>query len=113
MTLKEIVQKLDLIPLGGTGEKNLDRTVTGGYVSDLLSDVMANSKEGNIWITLQTHVNVIAVATLNDLTGIIFVNGRKPEQETLEKAIEKDLPLLMSDLPAYELAGKMYQLGIT
>jgi len=113
MTLKEIVQKLGLIPLGGTGEKNLDITVTGGYVSDLLSDVMANSKEGNIWITLQTHVNVIAVATLKDLAGIILVNGRKPEPKTLEIASEKDLPLLMSDLPAYELAGKMYQLGIT
>ena len=113
MTLKEIVQKLNLIPLGGIGEKNLDITVTGGYVSDLLSDVMANSKKGNIWITLQTHVNVIAVATLKDLAAIIFVNGRKPEHETLERASEKNLPLLMSDLPAYELAGKMYQLGIT
>lgn len=111
MTLKEIVQKFELTVWAG--EKNLDKTVTGGYVSDLLSDVMANSKEGNIWITLQIHVNVIAVATLNDLTGIIFVNGRKPEPKTLEIAIEKDLPLLMSDLPAYELAGKMYQLGIT
>ncbi|KPK96069.1 serine kinase [bacterium SM23_31] len=112
MTLRGIVQKLDLIPLGGTGEQNLDKKVTGCYASDLLSDVMANSKEGNIWITLQIHANVIAVATLNDLTGIIFVNGRKPEQETLEKARDKNIPLFMSKLQTYELAGKMYQLGI-
>jgi len=110
MTLKEIVQKLDLTVC--TGEQNLDKAVSGCYVSDLLSDVMANSKEGNIWITLQIHINVVAVATLKEFTGIIFVNGRKPEQETMDKAKEKNLPLLMSNLQTFELAGKLYQMGI-
>lgn len=110
MRLKEIVEKLDLTVL--VGQDKLENKVTGGYASDLLSDVIANSKEGNIWLTLQTHQNIIAVATLKDLAGIIIVNNRQPDEETLEKAEKEKIPILTSKLTTFELAGKLYELGI-
>jgi len=111
MKLKDIVKNLGAKV--ETPEENLDRDVTGGYMSDLLSDVMANSKEGDVWITLQVHPNIIAVATLKDLAGIIIVQGRKPEKETIEKAQSENIPILVSDLQAFEIAGRLYQMGIS
>lgn len=110
MKLQEIVDKLSLNVL--TASSNLTREVTGGYVSDLLSDVIANSKEGNIWITLQTHQNIVAVATLKELSGIILVNNRNPDPETLKKAEEEGIPIMVSPLPAFELIGKLYNIGL-
>jgi len=108
MKLKEIIEKLQLKVL--TGQDKLDMEVTGGYTSDLLSDVIANSKEGNLWITLQTHQNIIAVAKLKDLSGIIIVNNREPDEDTLQKAKEENVPLLSSEETAYEVSGKLYEL---
>ena len=111
MTLKEIVENLGMEV--ETGKEKLDQEVTGGYASDLLSDVMAHSKDGDVWITLQVHPNIIAVATLKDLAGIIIVQGRKPEKETTEKAQSENIPILVSDLQAFEIAGRLYQMGIS
>ena len=108
MNLKEAVEQLDLRVL--TGEDKLGNKVSFGYTSDLLSDVMANSKEGNLWITLQTHQNIVAVAKLKDLAGIIFVNNRQPDEDTVKKAIEEKVPLLQSGETAYVVSGKLYQL---
>jgi serine kinase of HPr protein (carbohydrate metabolism regulator) len=108
MKLKEIIEKLQLKVL--TSQENLDAEVTGGYTSDLLSDVIANSKEGNLWITLQTHQNIIAVAKLKDLSGIVIVNNREPDEDTLQKAKEENVPLLVSEEMAYEVSGKLYEL---
>ncbi len=108
MKLKEIIEKLQLVVLAG--QENLDVEVTGGYMSDLLSDVIANSKEGNLWVTLQIHQNIIAVAKLKDLSGIIIVNNRKPDEETLQKAKEENVPLFVSEEMAYEVSGKLYEL---
>jgi serine kinase of HPr protein (carbohydrate metabolism regulator) len=108
MKLKEIIEKLQLKVL--LGQENLDVEVTGGYTSDLLSDVIANSKEGNLWITLQTHQNIIAVAKLKDLSGIIIVNNREPDEDTLGKAKEENVPLLSSEEMAFEVSGKLYAL---
>lgn len=108
MKLREIIEKLQLKIL--IGQENLDVEVTGGYTSDLLSDVIANSKEGNLWITLQTHQNIIAVAKLKDLAGIIIVNNREPDEETLAKAKEENARLLCSEGMAFEISGKLYEL---
>jgi len=94
------------------GEEALDREVTGGYTSDLLSDVMANSRRGDIWITLQVHPNIVAVAKLKEIAGIIMINGRQPEKETLDKAKNEELPILLTDMPAFELVGQLYGMGI-
>jgi serine kinase of HPr protein (carbohydrate metabolism regulator) len=109
MKLKDIIEKLDLKVL--SGQEKLDNEVTGGYTSDLLSDVIANSKEGNLWITLQTHQNIIAVAKLKDLAGIILINNREPDEDTLKKAQEEDMPVLCSQEMAFEVSGKLYELG--
>ena len=108
MKIKEIVEKLELKALAG--QENLEVDISGGYTSDLLSDVIANSKEGNLWITLQIHQNIIAVARLKDLAGIIIVNNREPDEDTLKKANEENVPVLCSQDMAYEISGKLYDL---
>jgi serine kinase of HPr protein (carbohydrate metabolism regulator) len=108
--LTELVQKLNLSVRSAKG--NLEHEITGGYASDLLSDVLANSEEGNIWITLQIHQNIIGVASIKDLAGIILVNGREPEPETVEKAEAENIPVMVSELSTFELVGKLYNLGV-
>ena len=108
MKIEEIMEKLQLKALAG--QENLNADVTGGYTSDLLSDVIANSKEGNIWITLQVHQNIIAVAKLKDLAGLIIVNNREPDEDTLKKANEEKVPVLCSEEMAFEISGKLYEL---
>jgi len=117
MTVREVVGTLGLEVLNGPDKLKLiphpalDKEVTGGYVSDLLSDVIAHAKSGNLWITLQTHRNIIAVAALKELAAVILVAGRTPDSETLAKAREEDVLVLASQLPAFELAGRLYQMG--
>lgn len=111
MKLTELIQKLNLDVR--SAKAGLEREVTGGYASDLLSDVIANGKEGNIWITLQIHHNIVAVASMNNLAGIILVNGREPEQETVEKAETENLVLMVTELPTFEVVGRLYSLGVT
>ena len=108
MNLNAIIKKLDLTVLAG--QDNCDIDVSGGYTSDLLSDVIANSKEKNLWITLQTHQNIIAVAKLKDLAGIIIVNNREPKEDTIQKAKEENVPLLISGLMTFEVSGKLHAL---
>ncbi|HHF43421.1 MAG TPA: serine kinase [Candidatus Aminicenantes bacterium] len=108
MTLQEIIKGLNLEVI--TGGDNLNLEVKDGYTSDLLSDVMANAQSACLWITLQTHVNIVAVAKLKDLAGIIIVNGRQPDKETRQKAQEENLPLLLSKETAFQVSGRLYQL---
>lgn len=97
---------------GMAGMQAVDREVTGGYCGDLLSDVMANSLKGSVWLTIQSHHNIVAVAVLKELAAIILVNGRSPDEETKAKAEDEGIPILRSDLSAYELAGRLYEAGI-
>lgn len=92
------------------GMDNLELEISGGYCSDLLSDVMANARQGNLWITLQTHQNVVAVASLVGLSGIIITRGLTPDQETLAKAGQENILILSTPLPSFTVAGKLYQL---
>ena len=108
INLKDIVQKLDLKVVSG----DIDKEISAGYASDLLSDVIANAQKDNIWITLQTHVNIVAVANLQDLAGIILINGREPEEITLKKAKQENITLLLTKLSTFEIVGKLYELGI-
>jgi len=110
MTLGDIIEALALEVRAGSDQ--MDRVVEGGYVSDLLSDVIAGAKEGDLWITLQLHQNIVAVAFLNNLAGVVIVGGREPEPETLEKAEEQGVPIMVSGLPAYEIVGRLYQMGV-
>lgn len=108
MTLKDVVKRLHLTVR--TGQDRLDQVVTGGYASDLLSDVIANSKAGSVWVTMHTHENIVAVAVLKDLAGIIIVQGRQPAPETMLKATKENVVVMVSDLPAFETTGKLFSL---
>ena len=110
MKLSDIVSTLELDVRTGKGE--LERDVTRGYASDLMSDVMAHAEEGDLWITLQTHQNIVAVAVMKTLAGIILVNDRQPQEDTIQKAEAEHIPVMISGLPAFELAGKLYELGL-
>lgn len=110
MTLGEIAKKLGLKYLCGAGQASVP--VTGGYACDLLSDVMAHTKLGDIWVTRQVHENIVAVASLKDLAGIVLVNGRQPEDKTIQKAEQEGIALLLSELPAFEVVGRLYQEGV-
>jgi predicted transcriptional regulator len=108
MKVSELVEKLGLKVY--SGQNGLDREIKGGYVSDLLSDVMGNATEGMVWITLQVHQNVMAIASLKDLAAIILVNNLDPQENTIVHSNNENIPLLGTSLPAFEIAGKMYQL---
>ena len=108
MKVSELVEKLGLTV--HSGQSGLDREINGGYVSDLLSDVMGNASEGMVWITLQVHQNVMAIASLKDLAAVILVNNLDPQENTIAHSNNENIPLLGTNLPAFEIAGKMYQL---
>ena len=110
MTLADLAEKLELVPAAAAGR--LGNEVTGGYASDLLSDVIGNAEAGNLWVTLQIHQNVVAVASMKDLAGIVLVNGRRPDEDTIQKAEAEGIPVLVSRLPAFELVGQLYRLGV-
>jgi hypothetical protein len=110
MTLRDCVKEFGLEVKAGSGR--LDREVTSGYVSDLLSDVLAHADEGTLWVTLHIHQNIVAVASHKDLAGIILVQGRQPEKDTIAKAEEENIPVLVSGLSAFELVGRLYKAGI-
>ena len=110
MKLAELAEKLELRAVSAPG--GLDKEVTGGYVSDLISDVLAHSRTGNIWITLQRHLNIVATAAMKDLAGIVLVAGREPEPDALERADTEGIPILLTPLTAFELAGRLYELGL-
>lgn len=110
MKLTELIEKLSLRVV--TGEGNLDADVTRGYCSDMLSDVIGNAEVGGLWITIQKHQNIVAVGVMKSLAGIVLVKDREPEENTIARAREEDLPLLVSSLSSFELAGRLYALGI-
>ncbi len=107
MKVSELVEELNLQVF--SGRNGLDREISGGYVSDLLSDVMGNSSEGEVWITLQTHRNVVAIASLKELSCILLVSSLVPEENSLEHSNEEGIPMLGTSLSTFEIAGMLYQ----
>ena len=110
VTVQQVIDDLELEIL--TPQAPTNCTITGGYVSDLLSDVMAHAQPGTLWVTLQIHQNIVAVAALKELAGIIIVLGREPEPETLDKARSEQVCLLRTAGNAFDIVGRMYALGI-
>ena len=112
MEIKEIVAELGLRNL--TPEIDLAQweDVSAGHVSDLLSDVLANAPRGSLLVTIQIHMNVIAVSVHAGLAGVIFASGRTPDQSVIEKAVEERIPLFVSEEPAFDVVGRLYVLGL-
>ena len=110
MNVNEVVEKLELkVEAGRSG---LNREVTGGYASDLLSDVMANAREGDIWVTLQVHENVIAVALLTNIAAVIITGNREPAAGTTQQADTEGLPVLFTELTTFETVVALGGIGI-
>jgi predicted transcriptional regulator len=107
LTLNDLAEKLKL--QFHTYPREV-KEVTGGYAGDLLSDVMANARDGQVWLTIQVHENIVAVALLTNVVGVIITGGRKPLPETLERAREEGVVILSSDLSTFTLGGEIYRL---
>ncbi len=107
MKVSELIDNLGLTVF--SGKDGLEKSISGGYASDLLSDVMGNAREGQIWVTLQTHKNVMAIASLKDLAAVILVNGNQPDSDTMEHSNKEGMPILGTDMPAFEIIGKLYK----
>jgi predicted transcriptional regulator len=114
MLISKNMKVLDIIDSLGlkleSGQSGVNREIDGGYVSDLLSDVMGNSREGQVWVTLQTHKNVMAIASLKDLAAVILVKGFKPDEDMAKQSEEEGIPVLSTTDNAFEIAGKLYEI---
>lgn len=110
MTVSEVVQSLSLTIR--TAPEKLSREVTGGYACDLLSRVVARARPGNLWVTVQVHANVVAVAVLADLAAVIITEGAEPDQETLLKGEKESVPLLTTPLTTFEVVTRLSELGV-
>ncbi len=110
MNLAELVERLGLTIY--TDRDELARAVGGGYAGDLLSDVIAHGRKDQVWVTIQIHPNIVAVAVLKELAAIVIANGREPAPETVDRARKERVPILGSTLTAFEIAGRLHELGI-
>lgn len=110
MRVKDIVEKLSLVPL--TGDCGFEKEVQGAYCGDLLSWVMSHGNKNNIWVTVQVHPNVVAVAVLVEFSCIIVPDEIEVEKITLEKAIQEGIAVLHSKDNAFEICGKLKSEGV-
>ena len=110
MTVEDVAQAIAGSVVGAP--EAATNEVRGAYASDLLSDVMANAQDGDLWITLQKHVNIVAVAQLKNLSAIVLIGGRQPNADTLARAAEHRIPMVTTTRPAFDVAGRLYQLGV-
>ena len=108
MTVRELIGALGLEVL--TGEINLDSPIEEGYVSDLLSDVIANAPENSIWVTVQRHINILGVAKLKNIVAIITPRNLMVETGVIERAKAEGVALLRSERTAFEVTGRLYDL---
>jgi predicted transcriptional regulator len=108
MTTQDLLEKTGLKPLS----KFQPRTVDGVFISDMVSDAMANAKPGNLWLTIQTHKSIVPAANLVDVSAVVITGGKEVPQETIDLASKYDIPILSSELSTFELVGKLYALGM-
>ena len=111
MKLREAIAALNL-GIAVAADDGLDQEITGGYASDLLSCVMARAQKGNVWVTLQSHPNIVAVASLLNLAGIIVTEGTRLEEATIEKAKEGHIPVLTTPLTTFTVVSKLAAMGV-
>ena len=110
MTVSELTEKTGFqLAAGESGSSN---EITGCYIGDLLSLAMARVEEGTAWVTIQTNINIVAVAALQDAACIIIADGFSPDDNTAAKANEEGIPILTTEKPAYDIAKALSALGI-
>ena len=111
MNLQEIITQLELRVL--TQAKDFSQIQpSGGYASDLLSCVMSNAKNKNLWLTLQSHINIVAVAALLEVGAVIITEDAQPDATTIARANEQGVVLLSTSKLTYEVAGRLWAMGL-
>ena len=111
MTLQDVIDQLNLVVLT-QGKNFAEVTPAGGYTSDLLSCVMAGAQKGALWVTLQAHLNIVAVAALLDMSAVIITEGAQPDAATINKADEENITLLGTTRPTFEVVGRLWEMGL-
>ena len=110
MKVSDLVHQFGMeVTAGATG---LNRKIKNGYCGDLLSEVMANVSEGSVWLTVQGHQNIVAIAVLKDLAAIVITGGNTPDGETVQKAEQEGIPILQWPGSSFDLAGRIHALGV-
>lgn len=111
MKLSEIIADLNLELLN---KKQMigDTTIDSGYVSDLMSQVLGSAKSNSIWMTVQSHLNIVGVAVMAGVSAIIICEGLDVAENVIIKADEENIPLLKSKENSFHLAGKLYEAGL-
>ena len=90
----------------------LDVEISSGYASDLLSNVMGQARSDGVWVTMQGHQNVVAVAVLAGLGAVVVAGGAKPDGDAVRKAEQEGLALFTTDLSAFEAVGRLHRAGV-
>jgi hypothetical protein len=106
--LSAVIAAVKAEPLTNRAEADL----AGCYISDLLSDVLAHARPGVLWLTIQTHRNVVSCATTKDISAVLITCGRKPEVEVMAEAEENGIILLSTPLSTFEAAAKLWEAGL-
>ena len=111
MNLQQIIDELNLTLL--TEPRDFTSiTAVGGYSSDLLSCVMAGAKKGRVWITLQAHLNIVAVAALTEVAAVIITENAQPDDASIARANQQGVILLSTPHPTYQVNGELWELGV-
>ncbi len=108
MKVQELADRLDLKP----ATRLFERDVTGVYISDMVSDVIANAKAGDLLLTAQVHANVIAAANLVDICGIVITQGKTLSEDVVKMAEKAEIPVFTTALSRWQVATKLYEAGI-
>jgi predicted transcriptional regulator len=105
--VKEILQA-DVI----VGDNKLDIEVSGGAASDLMSDLLRNPKEGALLLTGLTSIQAVRTTVIAGMAAIVFVRGKKPDNELISHAKENDIPILSTPFNMYSSCGRLYSNGL-
>jgi serine kinase of HPr protein (carbohydrate metabolism regulator) len=108
MKLKEIVKKLNLSEL----TKIEDKDINGVFISDMLSDVMGSAKPADLWLTVQTHKNIVSAANLVDIGAVVVTHNKKIPKDTIELANRFNVIILSSDLSTFDIVSKLIEIGL-
>lgn len=108
MRVKDLEAKIGLKPINEVYDKDIE----GAFISDMVSDVMAGAKAGNVWVTVQTHKNIIAAANLVDISAVVVVRDKKVPEDTIQMADRAKMTVFATDLDSFQMAVKLYEAGI-
>lgn len=104
MTVGALIEALSLTPIVLCDE---GREISGGYAGDLLSWVMGRAQADEVWVTIMSNNNIVAVASLTDVACILLAEGVQPDAGVAETASARGVNILGSPLSTYELCTRL------